>query len=144
MNSFVTKTTGLNIHLLDSFNTIVNESSFESVSGNITSYGGKMDILYAPCFEAKSVSGNIYGRFGLGKELKLETASGHIKANVSSAPFHEVKAKLKTRTVSGNNTVFFATELNERPLISKHSSVSGPVYIDYRKSNLVNGLFQTI
>jgi len=132
LKTFQIETRELDIKLAPNFNTVVNGTYFETISGNISSYGHhSTDVLMSPYLAAKSVSGSIFGRYGLGNSLSLETGSGMIAVNVTSAPFNEVEARFKTNTVSGGNYVTFAGALNPRPLISSHKSVSGNVKVHY-------------
>lgn len=132
LKTFQVETRELNIKLSPSFKTVVNGTYFETISGNISSYGkNNMDIVLSPYLSAKSVSGSIFGRFGLGKTLDLESGSGMVAVNITSAPFNEVDGKLTTKTISGGNYVTFGSILHPRPLISTHISVSGNVKVHY-------------
>ncbi|TGJ72976.1 hypothetical protein EYR41_000097 [Orbilia oligospora] len=123
----------LPIWIKNSFTTPINSTSFSTVAGTITSFGKSSDKngLDINNLRLHTVSGNIAGEFPLNHALALETTKGDIVANIVSSDRPEKIGWLKTSTVNGNHKVKFVSQLNPRPLYSKHKSVSGDISVVY-------------
>ncbi|KAF3915591.1 hypothetical protein ABW21_db0207035 [Orbilia brochopaga] len=133
LDYFSAHTIQLPIYLKETFTTAVNTTRLASVSGNIFSFGKAADntALNVNNVQITSVSGSINGEYPLYHALDLASTYGTITASVVSANLKEQTGFIKTNSVSGNTNINFLGKLNPRPLISKHTSVTGDINVTY-------------
>jgi len=133
LNRLQIGTVELDVWLKETLTTSINSTHISTTSGSTTALGKGDNLLDINNLKVSSVSGDIKGEFPLHHALALETTSGHITADISSKRLVEQKALFKTSAVSGATTAKFITDLQPRPLYSKHTSVSGDVKVYYPK-----------
>ncbi|KAK6506684.1 hypothetical protein TWF481_005143 [Arthrobotrys musiformis] len=133
LDSLHVSTISLPIWIKNSFTTTVNSTSFSTVAGTITAFGKSSDktALDINNLRLHTISGNIAGEFPLNHALALETTNGDIVADVVSSDRPEEIGWLKTASVNGDHKIRFISQLNPRPLYSKHTSVSGDISVVY-------------
>lgn len=133
LDSLHVNTIQLPIWIKNTFTTTINSTSFSTVDGTITSFGKSADknALDINNLRLHTVSGNIAGEFPLNNALALETTNGDIVADIVSSDIPEHIGWFKTSSVSGDHKIKFVSQLNPRPLYSKHKSVSGDISVLY-------------